>query len=140
MPKDVTAQLGPVTYHTITLWSKASRTVIHPCINWTHDCLTSVINHMMFIPCYVSPHNTNRLLLKSLQKDIFQINSSVHHLSKELKSLFHNRNFFVIMFQPGSHSTTLHNEINSVKMDILPILAQASIAGLQKLNQYYLTL
>ena len=30
--------------------------VTHPCINWAHDCLTSVIKCKMFTPCYVSPH------------------------------------------------------------------------------------
>ena len=29
--------------------------VTHPCINWAHDCLTSVIKHKTFAPCYVSP-------------------------------------------------------------------------------------
>ena len=37
---------------------------------------------------------TNRLLLKSLQKDSVQIKSTVHCLSKELKALIHNRNIF----------------------------------------------
>ena len=40
----------------ITLWSNAGRMVIHPCINWAHVCLTSVIKHKTFTPCYVSPH------------------------------------------------------------------------------------
>ena len=30
--------------------------VTHPCINWAHDCLTSVIKRKTFAPCYVSPH------------------------------------------------------------------------------------
>ena len=38
----------------ITLWSNASRTVTHPCINRARDCLTSVIKHKTFAPCYVS--------------------------------------------------------------------------------------
>ena len=58
---------------------------------------------------------TNRLLLRSLQKDIIQINRTVHHLSKDLKALVHNRNFFIIMFQLKSqlrsHLATLHNGI-----------------------------
>ena len=37
------------------LWSNASSTVTHPCINQAHDCLTSVIRHKTFAPCYVSP-------------------------------------------------------------------------------------
>ena len=57
--------------------------------------------------------DTNRLLLKSLQNYILQINSTVHCLSKEVKSLFHDRNFFVIMFQLRSHLATLCNGINS---------------------------
>ena len=32
--------------------------------------------------------DTKRLILKSLQKDILQINNTAHHLSKELKSFF----------------------------------------------------
>ena len=38
--------------------------------------------------------DTNRLLLKPLQKDVVQINSTVHHLSKELKVLIYNRKCF----------------------------------------------
>ena len=38
--------------------------------------------------------DTNRLL-KSLQKDILQINSTVHLVSKELMSLFHEKNVSV---------------------------------------------
>ena len=41
--------------HVSHLWSNASRMVTHPCINWAHDCLTSVIKHKTFAPCYVSP-------------------------------------------------------------------------------------
>ena len=61
----------------ITLWSNAGRTVIHPCINWGHDCLTSVIKHKTFAPCYVSAfhlHNnftiiiTTELLSKKFSK------------------------------------------------------------------------
>ena len=39
------------------LWSNASRTVTHPFINWDHDCLTSVIKHKMFVPCYAAANN-----------------------------------------------------------------------------------
>ena len=39
--------------------------------------------------------NSNRPLLRSLQKDILQVNNTVHHLSKELKVLFQNRIFFL---------------------------------------------
>ena len=59
--------------------------------------------------------DTNRLLLMTLQKNILQINSNVHCLSKELKVLFHNKNFFIIMFQLRSHLDTLYNGINSVQ-------------------------
>ena len=65
--------------------------------------------------------DTNRLLLKSLQKDILQINSTFYCLSKELKSLFHDRNFFIIMFQLRSHLATLYSGINSVKIKMLSI-------------------
>ena len=52
LPKDVTAQLGPVMYHTM---EQCWQDVTHPCINRAHDCLTSVIKHKMFAPCCVSP-------------------------------------------------------------------------------------
>ena len=48
-----------------------------------------------------------RLLLKSLQKHIVEINSSVHCLSKELTTLIHDMNFFTIMFQLRSHLAML---------------------------------
>ena len=44
--------------------------VTHPCINWTHDCLTSVIKHKMFTPCYVSPHIRKIDNVLKLAKDI----------------------------------------------------------------------
>ena len=47
--------------------------------------------------------DTNRLLPTLLQKDILQMNSTVHCLSKELKLCFHDENFFVIIFQLRSH-------------------------------------
>ena len=78
--------------------------------------------------------DTNSLLLKSLQKDILQINSTVHHLSKEIKSLFHDRTSFVIMFQLRNHLAILHNGINLVKIDILSIFNQVSIISAQKLK------
>ena len=87
-----------------------------------------------FINLTYTETDTNRLLPKSLQKDILQIKSTVHHLSKELKSLFEDRNFFVIMFQLRSHLATLNNGINSVKIDILSILDNVSIISLQKLK------
>ena len=75
-------------------------------------------------------NDTNRLLLKSLQKDIIQINSIIHHLSKELKVLFHERNFFIVMFQLRSHLVTLHNGIHSE--DMLSILNQVSVISCHK--------
>ena len=47
-----------------------------------------------FVSLTYSETDTNRLLLKSLQKDIIQINSTVHCLSKELKALIYDRNLF----------------------------------------------
>ena len=76
--------------------------------------------------------DTNRLLLKTLQKDIIQINSNVHQLSKELKSLIHDRNFFIIMFQLKSHLATRHNGIHSLKIDLLSFINQHSIKSSQK--------
>ena len=47
------------------LWSNAGRIVTHPCINWPHDCLTSVIKHKTFTPCYVSsPHGGSPFLAR----------------------------------------------------------------------------
>ena len=76
--------------------------------------------------------DTNKLLLKSLQKDILQINRTVHHLSKELKSIFHNRNFFAIMFQLRSYLATPCNGISLVKTDILSIWDEVLIICSQK--------
>ena len=78
--------------------------------------------------------DTNRLLLKSLQKDILQINSIIHCLSKELKPLFHVRNFFVIMFHLKCHLATLHKSVNSDQIDIISFLGQVSIISSQKLK------
>ena len=89
-------------------------------LKWNQDVLNSQIQKTFnFVYLTYPETDTNRLLLKSLQKDTLQINSTVHHLSKELKSLFHDRNFFGIMFQLKSHSATLCNGINSVKIDML---------------------
>ena len=53
--------------------------------------------------------DSNWLLLKSLQKDILQINSTGHCLSKELKALFHDRNFlFYYISVKKSFSNSLH--------------------------------
>ena len=76
--------------------------------------------------------DTNHLLFKSLQKDILQTNSTVHHLSKEMKALFHDRNFLIIMFQLKSHLATLNNGINSARIDILSIFNQVLVISSQK--------
>ena len=103
------------------------------------DILSSQIQTTFnFINLTYAETDTNRLLLKSLQKDILQINSTVQHLSKEIKSLFHNRNFLVIMFQLRSNLATIHNGINWVKIDILSILDQVSIISSQKLKHVLL--
>ena len=88
---------------------------------------------MVILPCTTTniPHE---LLLNSLQKDIVQVNTNVHHLSKELKALTSDRNFYIIMFQLRSHLATLHNGINSLRIDILPIIYQISAIHLQKLT------
>ena len=64
------------------------------------DILSSQIQKKTFnfINLTFAETDTNRLLLKSLQKDLIQINSTIHHLSKELKTLVHDRNLFIIMF------------------------------------------
>ena len=76
----------------------------------------------------------NRLLLKTLQKDIVEINSTVHCLSKELKALIHDTNFFILMFQLRSCLATLCNGIHLVSIDILSILNQVSVIGSIKLT------
>ena len=74
-------------------------------------------------------------LLKSPQKDIFQINSTVHCLSKELKLPFHDRNFFCYHVPvEKSFSATICNGINLVKIDILSILDQVSIISSHQLR------
>ena len=82
-----------------------------------------------FINLTYTETDTNRLLRKALQKDIWLINNTVYHLSKKLISLF--------MFQLRSHLATLCNGINSVK-NILSILDLVSITSLQKLESMLL--
>ena len=99
------------------------------------DILNSQVQKTFnFINLTYKETDTNRLLLKYLEKDILQIYSTVHCLSKELKSLFHNKNFFAIMLQSRSCLAPLCNRINSVKIDILSILYQVSIISSQKLK------
>ena len=52
-----------------------------------------------FVNSTYTETSANRLLLYSLQQDIVQINSTIHCLSKELKPLILERNFFIILFQ-----------------------------------------
>ena len=82
--------------------------------------------------------NTNQLLLKSLQNNIPQINNTVHSLSKQLKALFYNRNFFIIMFQLRSHLAALCSGIKLVRIDILSILNQVLVIISQKLKPAFL--
>ena len=99
------------------------------------DFLRSEIHKTFnFINLTYAETDTNRLLLRSLQKDIIKINSTVHHLSKECKTLFHEKNFFISMFQLRSQLTTLHNGIHSVKIDILIILSQVLVIISPKLT------
>ena len=68
------------------------------------DILSSQIQDIFnFLNLTYMETDTNRLFLWSLHRDILQINSIVHHLSKELKALFHDRNLFIIMFQLRHH-------------------------------------
>ena len=71
-----------------------------------------------FVNLTYTKTSTNRLLLSSLQKDIIQVNTTVHCLSKELKAFVFDRNFFIIMFQLRSCLATLCNGINSLRIDI----------------------
>ena len=87
-----------------------------------------------FVNLTYAETNTNMLLLRSLQKDILQVNNILHHLSKELKVLFHNRNFFITIFQLRSNLATLQSGINSVRIDILSVLDQVSVINSQKLK------
>ena len=73
-------------------------------VKQNHDILNSQIQKTFnFLNLTYVETDTNRLLLKSLQNDFLQINITIYCLSKELKSLFHHRNVFVIMFQLRSH-------------------------------------
>ena len=98
------------------------------------DILSSQIKKKTFT--FINLTGKNRLLLKALQQDIVQINSTVHFLSKELKALIQDRNFFIIMFQLRSHLATLCNRIHSVRIYILPILYHVSVISSQKLTRF----
>ena len=80
-----------------------------------------------FVNLTYAETNTNRLVLRSFQKDIFQVNNTVHLLLKELKILFCDRNFFITMFQLRGHLVTLQSGKNLVRIDILSILDQNSV-------------
>ena len=103
------------------------------------DTLSSHIQKTFnFINLTYMEGDTNRLLLRSLQKDIIQINSTVHCLSKEFRVLFYNRNFFIIMLQLKSHLATLCNGIHSIRIDILSILNQVSVIKLSKAHTCFI--
>ena len=97
------------------------------------DILTSQIQKTFtFVNISYEETSINRLLLRSLQKDILQVNNTVHCLSKELKRIFCNRNFFITMFQLRSHLATLQSGTNSVRIGILSILDQGWVISSQK--------
>ena len=99
------------------------------------DTLSNKIKQMFnFVNLAYAESNTNRLLLSSLQKDIVQINSTVHCLSKESKALILDRNFFIIMLHLRSHLATLCNGLNSLWINILSIVNQISIISSHILN------
>ena len=65
------------------------------------DTLSNQIKQTFnFVNLTYTESNTNILLLNSLQKDIVQINTTVHHLSKEHTALILDRNFFIISVTP----------------------------------------
>ena len=104
-------------------------------IEGNQDVLSSQIQMTFnFVNLTYTETDTDWLLLKSLQKDILHINNTVHCLLKELKALFHDRNFFIIMFQLRCYLATLQSGINSVRINILSILNQVSVISSQKLK------
>ena len=99
------------------------------------DILSSQIKQTFnFVNLSYVETNTNRLLLKSLQKYIVQMNTNIHCLSKELKALIYNGNFFIIMFHLRSNLATLYGRIHCFNKDILSILNQISVMSSQKLT------
>ena len=87
-----------------------------------------------FVNLTYAESNTNRVFLSSLQKDVVQINSTLHHFSKKLKASILDRNFFVIMFKLRSHLATPCIRLNSLRISILSVVNQISIISLQKLT------
>ena len=99
------------------------------------DTLSNEIKQTFcFVNITYAESNTNRLLLSSLQKDIVQINTTFHHLSKELKALILDRYFFIIMFQLSNHLVTLWGGLNSLRTSILSIINQISVISAEKLT------
>ena len=87
------------------------------------DTLSNQIKQTFnFVNLTYAELNTNRLILSSSQRDIVQINTTVHHLSKELIALILDRNFFIIKLQLRSHLATIWNGLNSLKTNILLII------------------
>ena len=98
------------------------------------DCLSTRMKETFnIVNLTYAEANTNILPLCSLQQDIVQINSTVHHLSKELKAVILDRNFFIILFQIRNHLATLHNGLNSLRKNVLSIINQVSVICSQKL-------
>ena len=99
------------------------------------DTLSTQIKETFnFVNLTYAETNTKRLLLCSLQQDNIQINSTVLHLSKELKAPILDRNFFIILFQLRGCLATLCNGLNSLRINILSIISQVSVISLQKLT------
>ena len=83
------------------------------------DTLSSQIEDTFnFVNLTYVETNTDRLFFSSLQQDIVQINSTVHHLWKEVKVPILDRNFFIILFQLRSHLVTLHNGLNPLRINV----------------------
>ena len=66
----------------------------HPYINQAHDCLTSVIKHKMFAPCYVSPHtqgsfmkHVNDMCKAPTEEEYMCIFTSLHLIYEECNAL-----------------------------------------------------
>ena len=103
-------------------------------VKGNQDTLSNQIRQTFkFVNLTNTESNMNRLLLNALLKDIVQINTTVHHLSKELKALILDTNIFVNMFQLRSHLATLHNGLNSLRISILSIINHISVINSQKL-------
>ena len=81
--------------------------VSHPCINGAHDCLTSVIKHKMFVPCYVSP--CNRLhLYYDMQLITFSIDKNINLVRQ-----------FLMCIQPYTQKPLVLYQLETVPVSIL---------------------